>query len=168
MPRSAPTITISASGRSARSACASASAGIRWPPVPPPVNKTFTPNVQCRISNIEYRSSSPSDFDIRLSIFDIFLASSGLPPGSPLPNADKYPRRSQRNEQARTAVRHERQRDARRGKNRQRHPHVQHRADTDDRREPGREQLAERVARRARDAEAEPHEHAERHREHEQ
>src|SRR5256884_3442727 len=42
MPRSAPTSSTPTLGPASASACASASAGMRWPPVPPPASNTFT------------------------------------------------------------------------------------------------------------------------------
>src|SRR5512144_1176645 len=133
MPRSAPTSTASASGRASRSACASASAGIRWPPVPPPAKRTFTASLPRR------------------------------PPGAPLAHADEHPRRNERDEQTRSAVGHEGKRDPGGGEHGQGHADVQDRPDADDRGERRREQLSERIARRAGDPETEPDEQAESH-----
>src|SRR5437660_12826563 len=135
MPRLAPTSSSSTLGSASRSACASARAGMRWPPVPPPASRTF---IAARIA-----SCCP------------------VRPAPPLPHADQHAGRDERDEQARASVRDERQRDPRRRQQRQAHTDVERRGDADQRGEPDREKLAERITRGARDPKPEPHERAE-------
>src|SRR6266704_5308033 len=139
MPRSAPTSTGSTSARAAASAWASARAGMRWPPVPPPASRILTTPPE-RGSRNAFRLSSPPSSD-----------------------ADQHPRRHQRHEQARAAVRDERERDAGGRQEREGHRDVERGRDADQFVEAHGEQLAERVARGSRDAAADPHEAAEQH-----
>src|SRR2546427_418502 len=114
MPRSAPTRTGSTSARAAASAWASARAGMRWPPVPPPASKTLigAPNAEFGMRNAEChdkcRAPRPST-----SIPHSAFRTPHLGDSPPSSDADQDPRGHQRHEQARAAVRDERERDAR-------------------------------------------------------
>src|SRR2546426_1208391 len=164
MPRSAPTRTGSTSARAAASAWASARAGMRWPPVPPPASKTLigAPNAEFGMRNAEChdkcRAPRPST-SIPHSAFR--TPHLGDPP--PSSDADQDPRGHQRHEQARAAVRDERERDAGGRQERESHRTLERGRDADQCGEAHGEQLAERVARGSRDAEADPHEAAEQH-----
>src|SRR5205807_6960894 len=137
MPRLAPTSSSSTLGSASRSACASARAGMRWPPVPPPASRTF---IAARIGLASCRPVRPAP---------------------PLPHADQHAGRDERDEQVRASVRDEWQRDPGRRQQRQAHADVERRGDADQRGEPDREQLPEGITCGARDPKPEPHERAE-------
>src|SRR5207244_4058562 len=169
MPRSAPTRTGSMPSPASRRAWARANAGIRWPPVPPPARRTFTAplrytlcGVQSAECGMEARASyrgSTFHFHSALRTPNSALSSSHAPP--PTPDANQHSGRHQCDEEPRPPIGDEGQRDAGRGQEREAYTHVERGGDADQPREPDRQQLAERLARRPRDAEPEPNERAE-------
>src|SRR5438477_188308 len=152
-------------------AWASARAGMRWPPVPPPASKTFIgPAIAdwgLRIADQKKRVRSPNPAarldagPTNSAIRNPQSAMSCPPTPSSAPNADEHSGPNEGHEQARPSVRDERQGNTGRREQGEAHTHVQRRGDSDQSGEPHREQLAERVARRPRDAEPEPHERPE-------
>src|SRR5438046_3989066 len=164
------------SDRACRSTCASARAGMRWPPVPPPARRILTPSLEGTRNGERgtrnRRGWSAHRYDTYRSTRARYVPPSAfrLPRSSrwsrrppPSPNAGQHPGRDQGDEQARPPVRDERQRDARGREERERHADVQHRGDPDHSRKSDRQQPAERIAGRLRNAEAEPRERAEQH-----
>src|SRR5438034_665806 len=174
MPRWTPTRTGSASGRSSISAWASARAGMRWPPVPPPARRILTPlpiiNAELGTRNAECtdqrrvarpRLSVPrSAFRVpRLLSFrvpPVPRSALSRPPTSPY--GDQPARRDERHEQARAPVGNERQRDPRRRHDGETDPDVERRGERDQRGQPRGEELSEPVAGGPGDAEPQPRE----------
>src|SRR6267378_3313704 len=118
MPRAAPTSRISTSARASRNACASASAGMRCPPVPPPAMITFTalpptqrgmPSAECEMDRTIVEpdldpcgSTLALQFRIpQLAFRIVHLALRPSAYGSPPRDADQHPGHDQRDEQAR-------------------------------------------------------------------
>src|SRR5205809_626783 len=184
MPRWTPTRTGSASGRSSISAWASARAGMRWPPVPPPARRILTPLPTCNAErgtrNAERQGQvrSPTSRTRPRRARDMFrvpraafrvppVPRSALsrPPTSPY--GDQPARRHERHEQARAPVGNERQRDPRRRHDGETDPDVERRGERDQRGQPRGEQLSEPVAGGPGDAEPQPRERAEQHQDHE-
>src|SRR3989454_3752522 len=165
MPRSAPTSTGSIPFPASCKAWARASAGMRCPPVPPPAKRTFTTPPKCGVRNAECGMAARVSFrDSTLPLYSAFRIPHSALLRSPTPaHAHQHSRCDQGDEQARPPVRDERQRDARGREERERYADVQHRGDPDHPRKSHREQPAERIAGRLRDAEAEPRERAEQH-----
>src|SRR5438128_2564416 len=179
MPRSAPTRTGSMPSPASRRAWARANAGIKWPPVPPPARRIF---IVCMISDCGLRIADYPGL-VRSAMTDASREARSLqsairnpqsaiasPPQSAIscsrtppatPNADQHSGRHQCDEEARPPIGDEGQRDAGRGQEREAYSHVERGGDADQPREPDRQQLAERLARRPRDAEPEPNERAE-------
>src|SRR6266487_1277410 len=183
MPRWTPTRTGSASGRSSISAWASARAGMRWPPVPPPARRILTAppvtNAERGTRNAELKGEVvPHDarryvprsaFRVpRLLSFRVPpVPHSALwrPPTSPY--GDQHAGGHERHEQARAPVGNERQRDPRRRHDGETDPDVERRGERDQRGQPRGEQLSEPVAGGPGDAEPQPRERAEQHQDHE-
>src|SRR5436309_4999151 len=158
-------------------AWASANAGMRWPPVPPPAINTFmgAPRAEFGMRNAEYKGRVEGRNETRTAIphsafrtphlvHSAFrIPHSALLRSPPPPHAHQHPGRDEGDEQAGPPVRDEWQRDARGREERERYADVQHRGDPDHPCESHREQPAERIAGRLRHAETEPGERAEQH-----